>query len=90
MWRHSAPWEWNAHRASPDSPRRGGGANVSGTYPLWRSARHWMQQKLMPKRGRERHALRMETSEPVFRQIKQQSRGLRQFRRRGLVKVNQE
>ncbi len=41
------------------------------------------------KRGRQRYALRMETVEPVFGQIKQ-ARGFRQFLLRGLEKVNRE
>ena len=40
-------------------------------------------------RGRERYALRMETVEPMFGQIKQ-GRGFRQFLLRGLEKVNGE
>ena len=46
-------------------------------------------RKLRTKRGRERYALRMETVEPVFGQIKQ-GRGFRQFLLRGLEKVNRE
>ena len=41
------------------------------------------------KRGRQRYALRMETVEPVFGQIKQ-ARGFRRFLLRGLEKVNRE
>ena len=48
-----------------------------------------MRRKLRTKRGRERYALRMETVEPVFGQIKQ-GRGFRQFLLRGLEKVNRE
>ena len=48
-----------------------------------------MRRKLQTKRGRERYALRMETVEPVFGQIKQ-GRGFRQFLLRGLAKVNRE
>ena len=48
-----------------------------------------MRRKLRTKRGRERYALRMETVEPVFGQIKQ-GRGFRQFLLRGLAKVNRE
>ena len=48
-----------------------------------------MRRKLRTKRGRERCALRMETVEPVFGQIKQ-GRGFRQFLLRGLEKVNRE
>ena len=53
------------------------------------SARDRMRRKLRTKRGRERYALRMETAEPVFGQIKQ-GRGFRQFLLRGLEKVNRE
>ena len=48
-----------------------------------------MRRKLQTKRGRRRYALRMETVEPVFGQIKQ-CRGFRQFLLRGLEKVNGE
>ena len=48
-----------------------------------------MRRKLRTKRGRRRYALRMETAEPVFGQIKQ-GRGFRQFLLRGLEKVNRE
>ena len=53
------------------------------------SARDRMRRKLRTKRGRERYALRMETVEPVFGQIKQ-GRGFRQFLLRGLTKVSRE
>jgi transposase len=48
-----------------------------------------MRRKLMTRRGRKRYALRMETVEPVFGQIKQ-VRGFRQFLLRGLSKVRSE
>ena len=48
-----------------------------------------MRRELQTKRGRKRYALRMETVEPVFGQIKQ-GRGFRQFPLRGLEKVNGE
>ena len=48
-----------------------------------------MRRKLQTKRGRQRYALRMQTVEPVFGQIKQ-CRGFRQFLLRGLEKVNGE
>ena len=44
---------------------------------------------LQTRRGRQRYALRMQTVEPVFGQIKQ-GRGFRQFLLRGLEKVNGE
>ena len=53
------------------------------------SIRDRMRRKLRTKRGRERYALRMETVEPVFGQIKQ-GRGFRQFLLRSLAKVNRE
>ena len=46
-----------------------------GRIPQGLSARDRMRRKLRTKRGRERYALRMETVEPVFGQIKQ-GRGL--------------
>ena len=48
-----------------------------------------MRRKLQTKRGQQRYALRMETVEPVFGQIKQ-GRGFRQFLLRCLAKVNRE
>jgi len=60
-----------------------------GRMPKGLSARERMRRKLRTKRGRERYALRMETVEPVFGQIKQ-GRGFRQFLLRGLEKVNRE
>ena len=58
-------------------------------YPSQLSPRDRMRRKLRTKRGRQRYALRMETVEPVFGQIKQ-GRGFRQFLMRGLEKVNGE
>ena len=60
-----------------------------GRIPKGLSARERMRRKLRTKRGRERYALRMETAEPVFGQIKQ-GRGFRQFLLRGLEKANRE
>ena len=60
-----------------------------GRIPKGLSARDRMRRKLRTKRGRERYALRMETVEPVFGQIKH-GRGFRQFLLRGLAKVNRE
>ena len=60
-----------------------------GRIPKGLSVRDRMQRKLRTKRGRERYALRMETVEPVFGQIKQ-GRGFRQFLLRGLAKVKRE
>ena len=48
-----------------------------------------MRRKLRTRRGRERYALRMQTVEPVFGQIKQ-GRGFRQFLLRSQEKVNRE
>ena len=60
-----------------------------GRIPKGLSARDRMRRKLRTRRGRQRYALRMETVEPVFGQIKQ-GRGFRQFLLRGLAKVNRE
>ena len=51
--------------------------------------RERMRRKLQTKRGRQRYALRMETVEPMFGQIKQ-GRGFRQFLLRGLERVQGE
>ena len=48
-----------------------------------------MRRKLRTKGGRQRYALRMETVEPVFGQIKE-GRGFRQLLLRGLERVNRE
>ena len=58
-----------------------------GRIPKGLSARDWIKRKPCTKRGRERYALRMETAEPVFGQVKQ-GREFRQFLLRGLEKVN--
>ena len=58
-------------------------------YPVHLSPRDRMRRKLQTRRGRQRYALRMQTVEPVFGQIKQ-GRGFRQFLMRGLEKVNGE
>ena len=60
-----------------------------GRIPGHLSARDRMRRKLRTKRGRQRYALRMQTVEPVFGQIKQ-GRGFRQFLLRGLEKVRGE
>ena len=60
-----------------------------GRIPNGLSVRDRMRRKLRTKRGRQRYALRMETVEPVFGQIKQ-GRGFRQFLLRGLEKVERE
>ena len=60
-----------------------------GRIPGGLSPRDRMRRKLQTKRGRQRYALRMQTVEPVFGQIKQ-ARGFRQFLLRGLEKVNGE
>ena len=67
--------------APPPAPR--------GRIPRDLSPKDRMRRKLQTKRGRQRYALRMETVEPVFGQIKQ-GRGFRQFLLRGLEKVNGE
>ena len=60
-----------------------------GRIPKGLSPKDRMRRKLQTKRGRQRYALRMQTVEPVFGQIKQ-CRGFRQFLLRGLEKVNGE
>ena len=60
-----------------------------GRIPSHLSARDRMRRKLHTRRGRQRYALRMQTVEPVFGQIKQ-GRGFRQFLLRGLEKVRGE
>ena len=68
-------------RKLPPAPR--------GRIPRGLSTADRMRRKLRTKRGRRRYALRMETVEPVFGQIKH-GRGFRQFLLRGLDKVNGE
>ena len=76
-----APEQTRHGRVVPPAPR--------GRIPKHLSPRDRMRRKLRTKRGRQRYALRMETVEPVFGQIKQ-GRGFRQFLLRGLKKVNGE
>ena len=76
-----APEQTRHGRVVPPAPR--------GRIPRHLSPRDRMRRKLRTKRGRQRYALRMETVEPVFGQIKQ-GRGFRQFLLRGLEKVNGE
>ena len=76
-----APEKTRHGRVAPPAPR--------GRIPKGLSVRDRMRRKLRTRRGRERYALRMETVEPVFGQIKQ-GRGFRQFLLRGLEKVNME
>ena len=76
-----APEQTRHGRVVPPAPR--------GRIPSHLSPRDRMRRKLQTKRGRQRSALRMETVEPVFGQIKQ-GRGFRQFLMRGLEKVNSE
>ena len=76
------PPEQTRHgRKPPPAPR--------GRIPKHLSVRDRMRRKLQTRRGRQRYALRMETVEPVFGQIKQ-GRGFRQFLLRGLDKVQGE
>ena len=78
----SIPPEQTRHgRVPPPAPK--------GRIPKDLPARDRMRRKLQTKRGRQRYALRMETVEPVFGQIKQ-CRGSRQFLLRGLEKVQGE
>ena len=76
-----APEQTRHGRVVPPAPR--------GRIPRDLSPRDRMRRKLRTKRGRQRYALRMETVEPVFGQIKA-GRGFRQFLLRGLEKVNAE
>ena len=76
-----APEQTRHGRVVPPAPR--------GRIPRHLSPRDRMRRKLQTRRGRQRYALRMETVEPVFGQIKQ-GRGFRQFLLRGLDKVNGE
>ena len=76
-----APEQTRHGRVVPPAPR--------GRIPRQLSPRDRMRRKLRTKRGRQRYALRMETVEPVFGQIKA-GRGFRQFLLRGLEKVNGE
>ena len=70
-----APEQTRHGRVVPPAPR--------GRIPRHLSPRDRMRRKLQTRRGRQRYALRMETVEPVFGQIKQ-GRGFRQFLLRGL------
>ena len=76
-----APEQTRHGQAPPPAPR--------GRIPKALSARDRMRRKLRTKRDRQSYALRKETVEPVFGQIKQ-GRGFRQFLLRGLEKVNRE
>ena len=76
-----APEQTRHGRVAPPAPR--------GRIPSNLSPRDRMRRKLQTKRGRQRYALRMQTVEPVFGQIKQ-GRGFRQFLLRGLEKVSGE
>ena len=76
-----APEKTRHGRPVPQVPR--------GRIPSHLSPRDRMRRKLQTKRGRQRYALRMQTVEPVFGQIKQ-GRGFRQFLLRGLEKVSGE
>ena len=76
-----APEQTRHGRVVPPAPR--------GRIPIHLSPRDRMRRKLQTRRGRQRYALRMQTVEPVFGQIKQ-GRGFRQFLLRGLEKVNGE
>ena len=76
-----APEKTRHGQKPPPAPR--------GRIPNDLGPRDRMRRKLQTKRGRRRYALRMETVEPVFGQIKQ-GRGFRQFLLRGLEKVQGE
>ena len=76
---------------APDKTRHGQAIPAAplGRIPANLSARDRMRRKLRTKRGRRRYAIRKETVEPVFGQIKK-GRGFRQFLLRRLEKVNRE
>ena len=76
---------------APDKTRHGQAISPAprGRIPANLSPRDRMRRKLRKKRGRQRYAIRKETVESVFGQIKQ-GRGFRQFLLRGLEKVNRE
>ena len=76
-----APDKTRHGRVPPPAPR--------GRIPGRLSPRDRMRRKLQTRRGRQRYALRMETVETVFGQVKQ-GRGFRQFLLRGLEKVTGE
>ena len=76
-----APEQTRHGRVVPPAPR--------GRIPRQLSPRDRMRRKLQTKRGCQRYALRMETVEPVFGQIKA-GRGFRQFLLRDLEKVQGE
>ena len=76
---------------APDKTRHGQAIPPAsrGRIPANLSARDRVRWKLRTKRGRQRYAIRKETVETVFGQVKQ-GRGFRQFLLRGLEKVNRE
>ena len=74
-----APEQTHYGRVVPPAPR--------GRIPSQLSPRDRMRRKLQTRQGRQCYALRMQTVEPVFGQIKQ-GRGFRQFLLRGLEKAN--
>ena len=76
---------------APEKTRQGQVVPVAprARIPSNLSPRDRLKRELRTKRVRQRYALRMETVEPVFGQIKQ-GRGFRQFLLRGLEKVNRE
>ena len=76
-----APEQTRHGRVVPPAPR--------GRIPSHLSPRDRMRRKLQAKRGRQRFALRMETVEPVFGQLKQ-GRGFRHFLMRGLENLQGE
>ena len=84
-------WAWMTSSSRRRRPATAGLCHPTprGRIPSDLSPRDRMRRKLQTKRGRQRYALRMQTVEPVFGQIKQ-GRGFRQFLLRGLEKVNGE
>ena len=85
--RPPGPGRGPVRRAGADPPRQSGSAGAPRAHtqaPLPQGPD--AVRKLQTRRGRQRYALRMETVEPVFGQIKA-GRGFRQFLLRGLEKV---
>ena len=76
-----APEQTRHGRVAPPAP--------GGRIPRQLPPRDRMRRKLQTRRGRQRYALRMQTVEPVFGQIKQ-GRGFRQFLLREPEQVNGE
>ena len=75
-WRNSAFWEWTPSSPRRSPPQLGSPPAPRGRIPNGLSTRDRKRRKLRTRRGQQRYALRMDTVEPVFGQIKQ-GRGFR-------------